>query len=326
MNLPPASRYRTLVAGLLVPLLAGCDGDDGTPSREAASTPSADTFVAPAGRQFGQRWQRPAGDAGSRDAVPASPHAGVYRGSVAVPAADGGAGSADGSDSSDSDADGEAVLLLGVTRDGRITGFVHGAPGIAAGECLELHGTIAHHQTSAPLLLSDRQGQRYGAISLDFRRGGSQREVVGTILRKDMAELTVDAIPLGDAVALDADRRYAPRDLELQLDDLSPLRDAAAFELRLGKPDKRGTQRLQARGGGFTLDAKLTPTGIDGFYDALVHVVADAGDAPGAAPAHDVGGQMVVERLSDGRLAWALIAAGPHARVLIDASELKPTE
>ena len=295
MNLPPASRYRTLVAGLLVPLLAGCDGDDGTPSREAASTPSADTFVAPAGRQFGQRWQRPAGDAGSHDVVPASPHAGVYRGSVAVPAADGGAGS---SDSSDSDADGEAVLLLGVTRGGRITGFVRGAPGIAAGECLELHGTIAHHQTSAPLLLSDRQGQRYGAISLDFRRGGSQREVVGTILRKDMAELTVDAIPLGDALALDAGRRYAPRDLELQLDGGSPLRDAAAFELQLGKPDKRGAQRLQARGGGFTLDVKLSPTGVDGLYDARVLLVADAADAPGTSSPPVVDGQLFVERLT----------------------------
>ncbi len=323
MKQHPAPVRRALVAGLLVPMLAGCDGDDGTPPREAASTPAADTCVAPAGRQFGQRWTRPAGDAGSHDVVPASPHAGVYRGSVAVPAADGGPGSSDGSDS---DADGEAVLLLGVTRGGRITGFVHGAPGIAAGECLELHGTIAHHQTSAPLLLSDRQGQRYGAMSLDFRRGGSRREVVATILRKDMAEITLDAIPLDGAVALDAGRRYAPRDLELQLDDLPPLRDAAAFELRLGKPDKRGAQRLHARGGGFTLDAKLTPTGVDGFYDARVHVGASAGDAPGATPSHDVGGQMVVERLSDGRLTWALIAAGPHARVLIDASEVKPAK
>jgi hypothetical protein len=319
MDLPPASRYRTLVAGLLVPLLAGCDGDDGTPSREAASTPSADSCVAPAGRQFGQRWARPARPA--RNEAPASPHAGMYRGAIAVPADD---RSDPSDDSSDSDANDEALLLLGVARCGHITGFVRGVPGIAADEWLNLSGTIAPHQTSAPLLLSDRQGQRYGAIALDFKRGGSRREVVGTILRKDMAEITFDAIPLDDSTTLDAERDFVIRDLDLQLGSRTPLRDAAAFALRFGGPDKRGAHQLQACGGGVTLSAKLSPTGVDGLYDAVLHIVAD--DEPRTAPPRAVNGQLFVARLTDGRQAWTLIGAGAHARVLIEASELKPTD
>ncbi|OIQ81163.1 hypothetical protein GALL_370670 [mine drainage metagenome] len=322
MNSYPASLCRALVAGLLVPALSGCDGDDGTPRPAAASTPADEIRTVPAGRQFGQHWPRPAGDDKRLDVAPASPHAGAYRGSLHVASGD----SSDSSSDSSGDADGEALLLLGVDPCGRINGFVRGVPGIHADEWLNLHGTIAHHQTSAPLLLSDRRGRRYGAISLDFKRGGSHREVVGTILRKNMAELSIDALPLDDAAELDGDRLFTTRHLDLQLDDRPPLRDAAAFELHIGDADERGARQLHACGGGVTLNAKLSATGVDGLYDALVHLVADAGDAPLTSAPRVVAGQLFVERLTDGRLSWALIGAGQHARVLIEASEQKPAE
>ena len=320
MNLHPASLCRALVAGLLVPALAGCDGDDGATRPATASPTSDEARPGPASRQFGQRWQRPASDAQPCDVAATSPHAGTYRGSVALSTGDSGSDGSDGS----SDADGEAVLLLGVDACGHIHGFLRGVPGLLHDEWLDLHGAIAHHQTSAPLLLSGRNGLRYGAISLDFKRGGSRREVVGTILRKNMADITIDAEPLDGMAELDGARHFATRDLDLQLDDRATLRDAAAFALQLERADAHGPHQLLGRGGGVTLNAKLSATGVDGLYDAQVQLVADAGEAPDASPPRIVAGQLFVERLSDGRLSWSLIAAGPNARVRIDASEVKP--
>ena len=304
MNLRPVCVCRAFAAGLLVPVLSGCDG--GTPAE--VSHPSI-----PA-RQLGQRLQRPLADV-----KPASPHAGVYVGSIDLIAEDDGA-------SSDSDSDTEAVLLLGVDRDGRIHGHLRGAPGVAADEWLLLGGTLAHHQTLAPLLLSDRGGRRYGAITLDFKRGGRHREVVATVLRKHAPDITFAALPLEAAAALDGAGAFAPHHLDLSLEDRAPLRDAASFALQLGAADSHGVRRLQARGGDITLEATLRPGGVDGLYHAALQLAPAPVGAPGAAAPLKLEGQAFVERLSDGRLSLTLIAAAAHARVSIEASQVLGAE
>ena len=336
MNLPRVSWYRTLVAGLLVPALTGCDSRDDAPRQTAAlpllkqarmaapdkpARPSPDT----ADEEHGGGSAPASHEAATLEPAARSPHAGVYIGSIPSLAREPACGSDDGdaaghsSAALDSDSDTETVLLLAVDATGRIHGYVRGAPGLAADEWLWLRDTIAPHQTCAPVLLRDRSGRGYGALTLDFKRGGRYREVLATLQRKGQPALSFAALALDGAATLGTDDRFVARELELEIDARRVPRAADTLELHLGAADAQGTLPLRASTEGATLHAQLRPSGVDGLYTTTLRITATGEGSPAAA-AHTVDGLGIVERLADGRRALTLVGADARARVLLEAS------
>ncbi len=338
MNLPRVCWCPTLVAGLLVPALSGCDNrDDSIPqaatsalledARKCAPAITALATSSVVDDELDARSPPTSTDAPPYAPAAVSPHAGVYLGSTtAPPRAPATESHDDRSDDAshssaalDSDSDAEAVLLLAVDTAGRIQGYVRGAPGVAAGDWLMLRDTIAPHQTCAPVLLRDRAGRRYGAITLDFKRGGRHREVIAKLQRKGHAALDFAALPLDAAAALGTGDRFVAHHLDLEHDAHDAPRGTAPLELQVGAADAHGTRALRARTDGVTLDAALMPSGVEGLYMATLQVAAAADGSRAAAP-HRVDGLGIVERLSDGRLALTLIGADAHARVAVEAT------